>query len=269
MFYQAKNGTVPIDGTVIDYIAFGTGKRHLVMLPGLGEGLTTISGTAIPFAVMYRMFAKDFRIHVFGRRRVLPEHFSTRDIAEDVFMAMQHLGIEKANVVGISMGGMISQHLAALHPEAVEKLALVVTCARNNAVLNSSVTRWMKLAKAENHKELMLDNAMHMYTQNYLRKNMWMYKLLGNFSKPKSYNRFLTMAEACLSHDAYDSLETITASTLVIGGEKDLCLSGEASVEIAEKLPNAQLYMYADYGHALYEEAKDFNQRLLDFFVTP
>ena len=213
--------------------------------------------------------ALPFRVHVFGRKRVLPPVYSTKEIAEDVFTAMRHLGIEKASVIGISMGGMIAQHLAAEHPEAVKKLSLVVTCAKNNETLNTAVTRWMELAKAGDHKELMLDNARKMYTESYLRKNLWMYRLLGSFGKPRSYDRFLTMAEACLTHDACDSLEKITAPTLVIGGEKDICLSGEASVEIAKMLPNAQLYLYPDYGHALYEEAADFNDRLLEFFDKP
>ena len=269
MLYNAQNGSLTLDGTTMDFIRFGTGSQILVMLPGLGEGLTSISGTAIPFAILYRMFAKDFRVHVFGRRRVLPEHFSTKEIAEDVYASMRYLGIEKANVAGISMGGMIAQHLALEHPEAVEKLALVVTCARNNDTLSDSITLWMEQARAGDYKALMIDNAKRMYSDAYLRKNLWMFHLLGNFGKPRSFARFLTMAQACLDHDAYDSLEKITAPTLVIGGLLDRCLTGAASEEIAEKIPGAQLVMYSDYGHALYEEAKDFNRRLLDFFAKP
>lgn len=52
---------------------------------------------------------------------------------------------------------------------------------------------------------------------------------------------------------------------MVIGGEKDLSLGGDASKEIAAKIPSAELQMYAQWGHGLYEEAKDFNQVVLDF----
>ena len=53
--------------------------------------------------------------------------------------------------------------------------------------------------------------------------------------------------------------------TLVVGGAKDLALGVEASGEIAEEIPNARLYIYDQWGHGLYEEAKDFNRLVLDF----
>jgi pimeloyl-ACP methyl ester carboxylesterase len=44
-------------------------------------------------------------------------------------------------------------------------------------------------------------------------------------------------------------------------------LGGDASREIAEKIPNAQLLMYEQWGHGLYEEAKDFNQAVLEYLT--
>ena len=88
---------------------------------------------------------------------------------------------------------------------------------------------------------------------------------IGRLTKPASYDRFFVQANACLTHDAYESLNQIKTPTLVIGGEKDLSLGGDASKEIAAKIPSAELQMYAQWGHGLYEEAKDFNQVVLDF----
>ena len=51
----------------------------------------------------------------------------------------------------------------------------------------------------------------------------------------------------------------------MVGGELDKALGGDASREIAEAIPNAQLHMYPQWGHGLYEEAKDFNGLILDF----
>lgn len=79
------------------------------------------------------------------------------------------------------------------------------------------------------------------------------------------YVRFLIQARACMRHDAFDGLPRIHARTLVLGGEQDRCLGGEASREIAGRIPGAQLYMYPQWGHSLYEEAKDFPRRVLDF----
>jgi pimeloyl-ACP methyl ester carboxylesterase len=73
------------------------------------------------------------------------------------------------------------------------------------------------------------------------------------------------MAYACLCHDAYEKLEKIQAETFVIGGALDRTLGAKASLEIAEKIPNAELKMYEKYGHALYDEAKDFIDVVLRF----
>ena len=84
-------------------------------------------------------------------------------------------------------------------------------------------------------------------------------------TKPKSYERFLIQAEACLKHSAYENLHQIHAPTLVIGGAEDNVLGGGASREIAAHIPGAELRMYEQWGHGLYEEAGDFNQTVLDF----
>ena len=248
-----------------DYIRFGRGQRHLVMLPGLGDGLRTVRGTALPMAWMYRMFAKDFTVWMFSRRGDLPVGHSTRDMARDLKDDMDALGIEKADILGVSMGGMIAQWLAIDYPEKVRKLILTVTSARPNEILIESIGEWMAQAEAGDHAALMDSNLRRIYSERYYRQNRWMIPMLGVLTKPKSYDRFQIQAAACLSHNAYHELAAIQAPTLVIGGGKDLALGGEASREIAAQIPGAALKMYPQWGHGLYEEAKDFNKVVLDF----
>jgi len=266
MFYGAKNGSIKIENTEIDYIVFGNGTKPLVMIPGLGEGLKTVKGTAVPFAMMYKAVAKDYRVYCFSRRNILPQGFTTKDMAEDLYFCMQHLGIEKAMVLGVSLGGMIVEQLAIHHPEVVEKLILTVTIACQNSTVQQKIGDWMELARQGKYKEIMIDTAEHSYSESYLKKSRWMYGLLGNVGKPKSFERFLTMAEAGRTHDVYEDLEKITCPTLVLGGRQDKIVSGTASEELAARIPGCELYIYEDYGHGLYEEAKDFVPRVLEFF---
>ena len=267
MLFDAKNGSLTLDDTTMDYIRFGNGKRNLIMLPGLGDGLQTVKGTALPMALMYREFGKDFTVYIFSRKNKLPEGCTTRDMAKDLADAMELLGIEKADLFGVSMGGMIAQWLAIDFPEKVEKLILTVTCARPNALLTESVEEWVSLARAGKHGAFMESNLRRIYSEDYYRKNRWLVPLLGLLTKPKSYDRFFVQAAACLTHDAYDHLAKIRAATLVLGGEQDLALGGEASREIAARIPDAQLQMYSQWGHGLYEEEKGFNQTLLAFLL--
>ena len=92
-----------------------------------------------------------------------------------------------------------------------------------------------------------------------------MIPMVGLLTKPKSYARFFAMARACLNHDASAVLPQIAASTLVIGGGRDRSLGGEASRQLAETIPGAQLRMYPNAGHGLYEEEKDFQAVVLHF----
>ena len=57
----------------MDYIRFGSGERVLILLPGLGDGLRTVKGTALPMALLYRKFAKHFTVYAFSRREPLDE----------------------------------------------------------------------------------------------------------------------------------------------------------------------------------------------------
>lgn len=261
MLYHAKNGTA----AGADYICFGTGKRNLIMLPGLGDGLRTMNGAAVPMALYYRALAKDYRVYMISRKTNLRSGHTTRDMARDLKDAMEELGIESASLVGVSMGGMIAQHFAADYPQMVEKLVLVVTCARENPILLESLEEWVSCAQRDDHTALMDSNVRRIYSDGYYRKNKWIIPITGKLTKPKSYDRFFVQAEACRSHDAYDRLPSITAPALVIGGEQDHSLGAEASRELASRIPGAQLKMYPQWGHGLYEEAKDFLPTVMEF----
>ena len=165
------------------------------------------------------------------------------------------------------MGGMIAQHFAVDYPEKVEKLILVVTAAKPNAILEKSIGEWVALAQSGDHAAFMDSNLRLIYSQDYYRKNKWMLPAIGKLTKPKSYERFYIQAAACLTHDAFDRLQEIKAPTLVVGGGKDLALGGEASEEIAAQIPGAELRMYDQWGHGLYEEEKEFNQLVKEFLL--
>jgi len=262
-----KNGELSFTDGKMNYARFGRGKKTLIMLPGLGDGLRTVKGTALPMALLYRRFAKDYTVYMFSRRQDLPHGYGTKEMAYDVKLAMEILEIERADVIGVSMGGMIAQHLAADYPGKVGKLVLVVTCPEANPILTESVGEWIALAQQGDHTALMKSNLQRMYSADYCRKNSWMTPVVGKLTRPRSYERFFSQAKACLTHDAWNKLPRITAKTLVIGGEQDMALGGEASRELAGQISGAELKMYPEWGHALYEEAKDFQQIVLDFLL--
>ena len=264
MIFHAQNGTA----AGADYIRFGTGNKNLIMLPGLGDGLRTTRGTAVPMALYYRCFAKDYTVYIISRKTKLSPGATTRDMARDLQKAMAELGIEKASLLGVSMGGMIAQHFAADYPEMLEKLVLVVTCARETPILLESLEEWVGCARRGDHTALMDSNVRRIYSAAYYRRNKWLVPIMGKLTKPKSYDRFFIQAEACRTHNAWESIPRITVPSLVIGGEQDHSLGGEASRELAARIPGAVLKMYPQWGHGLYEEAKDFLPVVMEFLGT-
>ena len=265
MINNAVNGTLDIDGTTMDYISFGKGKRNLVVILGLQDGMKTVKGSAVQLSMMFPKFGEEFRVYAFSQKNGLPEGFTTRDMAEDVYRAMKQVHIESADVIGVSMGGMIAQYLAIDHPEVVKKLVLVVTLSQPNHVVRANAGNWISMIESGDYRSYMKDSAEKMYTEGYQRKHRLLFSLIGNFGKPDDFSRFRTMLNACLTHNSYDELDKIKCPTLIIGGMKDRIVTGRASVEIAEKIPGSRLFIYGELGHGLFQEAKDFQNRIISF----
>ena len=262
---NAKNGRLNLETGPMDYIRFGRGAKALVMIPGIGDGLKTVKGMALPFALLYRRLAAEYTVYVFSRRVGLAPGMTTRDMSEDLNAAMEALGLKGAAVVGVSQGGMIAQWLAVDHPDKAGRLVLAVTLARPNPTVRAAIGRWLEMAGRSDYRGIMLDTAERSYSQRRVRQARISYRLLGNLGKPKRFDRFIIQAESCLTHDAFDALPRIACPTLVIGGTDDRIVTGEASGEIARRIPGSELTMYERLGHGLYEEAPDFLDRVADF----
>ena len=262
---NAKNGRLALSVGETDYIRFGSGARTLVMIPGVGDGLKTVKGMALPFALLYRALARDFTVFVFSRRVSLSPGTTTRDMAGDLNEALEALGIAAAAVVGVSQGGMIAQWLAIDHPDKVERLVLTVTLARPNPTVEAVIAGWLDMARRGDYRGIMLDTAERSYSKKRIRRARRTYRLLGNFGRPGSFERFVIQAKSCASHDAFDELGRIACPTLVLGGKEDRIVTGEASRELASAIPGSRLYLYEGLGHGLYEEAPDFLLRVANF----
>lgn len=262
MFYHAKNRTLKISDTTMDYAVFGTGQKALVLIPGLS--LQRVKGHAFFLACMYRIFANKYKVYVFDRREEIPEGYTIRDIAKDVALGMKKLGIKRADVMGISQGGMVAQYLALDYPKLVHKLVLAVTVSRENPTMHQIVQTWIRLSEKNDSEAILMHTMKHMYSDQFVKRYGFLFPLCAKIGRQKDTSRFTNLAKACFSCDTYDELENIKCPVFVIGGKKDRILTGAASEEIAEKL-GCEIYMYQNLGHSAYEEARDFNRKVLKF----
>ena len=260
-----KNGSVTIGGTEMAYAAFGDGRKNLVVLPGLSDGLATVKGKAWILSMPYRKFFRDYTVCLFSRKDDMPEGYSIGDMADDQVLAMESLGMDRACLLGVSQGGMISQYIAAKYPERITKLILAVTAPYANETVRSTVSSWIGVAERGDHTALMTDTAEKMYSEKYLQKNRKLFPLLARFTKPADYRRFLVNARAILDFDARDLLPGISCPTLIIAGSDDRTVGNAAASELNALIRGSELYVYEGLGHGAFEEAKDFYDRILAF----
>ena len=263
--WNCRNGCVDLDGSRMDYVSFGRGNKTLILLPGLSDGLATVKGKAWILAVPYRDFFRSYTVYMFSRKDPMPRGYTIRGMADDMASAMDRLGIRSASVLGVSQGGMIALMLAADHPDKVEKLVLAVTADRCTDTARQRLQHWIRMSEHNDHKGLMIDTAENSYSDRYLKRYRRIYPVIGLIGKPKDYGRFLINAEAILKFDATEDTGSISCPTLIIGGEEDRIVGIEASRELHDSIRGSRILIYPGLGHAAYEEAADFNSRVLHF----
>ncbi len=256
--------TVKTDQVEMDYFTFGNGRQDLVILPGLS--LRSVMNSEDAVASAYSQFGREYRITLFDRRKDLPEDYSVSEMAEDTAKAIMALGIENACLFGTSQGGMIAMLIAIRYPHLVKKLALGSAAAEMNGTAKEVLSGWISLAEKRDAEGLVNSMIDRIYSEDTL--SLYRDALLQANADPteEELSRFVILAKAAADFSCYEELAKITCPVFVIGSEGDRVLTGEASLKIAKKL-NCPVFLYGDsFGHAVYDEAPDYKNRLQDFF---
>lgn len=261
MSYNVKEGALQFEGYTMDYAVFGKGTRPLLLIRGLN--ITRLQGTVPNLIRRYRTYADNFRIYVIDRREPLPEVITDEFLAEDVYEGFRALGLESAPVIGNSQGGMIAQYLTLNHPETVEKLVLNVTTSTPNPVLKKNVENWEKMTR-EKGLGYVSDSFMAMtYPPGKEPGPLPEGEVFAVGTKTHPEEEFIALAKACLTCNTRDRLGEIKCPVLVLGGGKDIIMSPEASIELAEGL-GTEAVIFDELGHGAYEDP-EYQKLVLDF----
>lgn len=257
--------SVKTDNFEIEYAKFGCGEKPFVMIPGLS--IKSVIESAELVESSYSMFEKDFTVYLFDRRKNVAAGHSLDEMAKDIAVALNALGIDNACVFGASQGGMIAQLLAIKRPELVSKLILASTASRLNNTAKMVVENWIDLAEKGEAEALCEDFVKLLYSEDFALKYGEAIVKYNSSCTKEELKKFVILAKACEDLSLYDRLGDIKCATLVIGAENDCVLTPKASVEIAEKL-GSEYYIYpAPYAHAVYDEAPDYKDRIMKFFL--
>ena len=264
-----KIETAKTDSLEMDYFRFGRGKKPLVIIPGLA--IQSVMASANDIATAYQVLADDFTIYVLDRRKDLPPAYSVRDMARDVREVLRLLRLEQVCVFGASLGGMVALTLAIENPRLVSKLAVGSSAARVTDERFQSIEEWVRLAESGDALGLYLAFAQMVYPQSVVEQSSELLAEAAKTVTDKDLGQFAIRARGLQGFDVLDSLEAITCPLLVIGSTDDGVIGGDASLQIAERLKGRsdfELHMYEGFGHAAYDLAPDYKERLLRFFIA-
>ena len=240
---------------------------------GLGEPLVMIMGftaSRVGWMPQRLFFRRYYRVVTFdnrgaGKSDKPPGPYSTRMMADDTVRLMDLLGIEKAHVMGLSMGGMIAQELAINHPQRVMKLVLAATYARQDETSGDTLEQAEFLQLTPEKKAgalvgLAFNKPLYRFTFGLLAR------VQTRFIGTSGRVGIAGQSEACLKHDTLERLSSITAPTLVIVGNADRIIKPVSSEIIASQIPNARLVKVQGGSHYFSFEMRNvFNREVLSF----
>lgn len=191
--------------------------------------------------------------------------------ADDLSAFMQAIGVEKAHVMGLSLGAAIGMWLAIKYPEKVKSLSLHSAWTKTDLFLKTVVEGWQVMAKAYGSvTELVIRGIFPWcFTPDLYAKQPDYIESLSAFTRsrpPQPVDAFIQQSNAVIAHDIESHLNKITAPTLITFGRNDMLTSVRFADRMKNNIQNSELIVFENASHAsIYEKVEEFNQKTLDF----
>ena len=268
-----KNGKILIETVDTDrfrmrFFRCGRGERTYVILPGLS--VQGVMGAAEAIAEAYAFMEDEFTIYVFDRREDVPPVYTVEDMARDTAAAFRILGLKDICLFGASQGGMMAQVIAIEEPDLIERLVLGSTASHEPVQEFGALEKWIGLAEQRDRTGLYLEFGRQIFPPEVFEQQKEALAAAAETVTDEELDRFIIMANGVKGFDVTGRLDRISCPVLIMGVYEDAVLGSDATMEIAEKLdeqPGFRLFMYIGYGHAAYDTAPDYRQRIWKFLT--
>ncbi len=241
----------------------------LVLLRGLGRSRLFWGDLPPAFAEKFRVVLIDNR--GVGESEVPSRPFSTTDMANDVAAVLDEVGIERAHLFGISLGGMIAQAFALTHPKRLDRLVLGCTSAGGLRSVRPKVGQFLAMARArvQSPKDAFRIEAGFVLSERFRAQHPEIIDEWVELGRKNPVPRRTMMLQlfAAGRHDAYARLPTIDAATLVIAPGADRLIPAENSHIIARRIPGAELACVKGAGHDFVTECPEETFEMVSRFL--
>jgi len=262
-----------INGIDLYYRVRGDGPP-LLMIQGFGGGHEA-------WFFQTRAFKNHYRVVVFDNRGIgktdrSPVPYTVKTMADDAVGLLDHLEIDRAHILGMSLGGIVAQEIAINYPERVSKLVLACTSTGEGEIgdFHPEMLNALGIEDADTQPDLRsLDFHNTVASIVSLAFNRRLYRTmlvpLAKFQMKRiGVEGHLEQMEAVVGHSTGDRLHLIQAPTLVLTGTDDRIIPPRSSEEIASKIPNAKLVKVQGGSHAFFLEMRGrFNREVLAFLA--
>jgi len=196
---------------------------------------------------------------------------STELYADDANAFMQAIGVEKAHVMGVSLGAATGLWLAAKYPERVKSLSVHSGWTKTDLFIKTVVESWQVMAKALGSvTEVVIRGSFPWcFTPNLFIKQPEYIESLAAFvrSRPvQPVDAYMQQSNAVIAHDVESQLSKITAPTLITFGRYDMVTSVRFAEPLTNNIPHTELIVFEDASHLpIYEKVEEFNAKTLAF----
>lgn len=198
--------------------------------------------------------------------------YTTTMMAADTIAVMDHAGVKKARVAGISMGGAIAQELALNYPERVEKLVLISTWPRFNNYAKTVYQNLIKLRRTSKPDDFMELLQLWIYAPPFYEHGLKELKQgqagAAANENPQSQDGFEGQLHACMNHDTVERLHQIAVPTLITIGDMDIFTPPPFSQILHEKIEGSKYISFPKGGHVHHwEDLERFNRVTTEFLL--
>jgi pimeloyl-ACP methyl ester carboxylesterase len=270
---MSRSGTVRANGQELYFEIHGEGPP-LVLIMGIGYDATLWTLAQVP------ALSQKFQVVIFdnrdvGRSSKAATPYTIADMADDVSALMDALDIQRAHLLGLSMGGMIAQEFALRHVDRLHRLVLSGCGAAPARVAFDPIRTWNWVKANDKSGEVFAGQQFTwLFSTAFLRNKEAVQQTISMLTSnpnpvgPDAYNR---QAQAYLRHDALERLADVKSPTLVIVGDQDLLTPPWICREVADRIPGSQFEIIKGDGssHVVpIERPEEFNRLVTRFLVA-